>query len=609
MATALDPQKLLDVCLTSFCSLNPVLAWCQYMTMCNAQRCGPIVRGAVVGTALGVLAGCTSLGVDDQEQQRANTAVSPEEQSQSHVTLDGPPEGLIDNLPATVTEDSLLPNAFQQDSPIANGVVAQASTSDLWDRVRAGLALPGYEHQRTQAAVRILQRSQRYLDRIAKRADRYLYYLVEAVEQRQFPMELALLPIVESGLQPFAYSHARAAGLWQFIPSTGRIYGLKQNWWYDGRRDIVESTRAALDYLQKLHDVFEGDWLLAIAAYNSGQGNVRRAVAINQRRGKSTDFWSLHLPTETRAYVPRLLALASVVADPERYSLTLRTVTNKPYFERVAIDGQIDLALAAELAGISLEELYMLNPAFNHWATDPHGPHHLLLPAGTTGHFTKQLATLPAEQRVQWQRHRIRKGHTLSGLAKRYQTTVAVLKQVNKLGNSLIRTGDSLIVPVAARSLEQYTLSAYGRKAASRRAFSSRAKEHVYAVKKGDTLWSIARQHSVSTRNLSKWNGIALAQTLHPGQELSIWLRPKEQPEPARQTVATTTGGPAITGKTIRRIRYVVRRGDSLWDISRRFRVTVPSLREWNRITEGAPIRPGQRLDVFIDVTQQLENT
>jgi membrane-bound lytic murein transglycosylase D len=562
----------------------------------------------VLGPLLGLLAGCASLGIEEQKQPCVDAPVEAESHSLSYHTPDASPEGDSDRVAETVTKSPAPPNVVPGETTVSIEVGTDNPSSNLWDRVRAGLALPGYDHQRTQAALRVLQRNQRYLDRIAERADRYLYHLVETVEQRQLPMELALLPIVESGLQPFAYSHARAAGLWQFIPSTARIYGLKQNWWYDGRRDIVESTRAALDYLQMLHDTFEGDWLLAIAAYNSGQGGVRRAIANNQRRGKPTDFWSLRLPAETRHYVPRLLALAAVVADPERYSLTLRTVVNKPYFDRVKTDGQIDLALAAELAGISLEELYMLNPAFNHWATDPNGPHYLLLPAGTTGDFAQELARLPANQRVKWQRHHIRKGHTLSGIARRYQTTVAVLKQVNNLRSSVIRTGDNLIVPVAARTLDEYTLSASGRRAASRHAFSVNATEHVYAVKKGDTLWSIARQHSVSTGNLTKWNGIALADTLRPGQELSIWLRTENKANRTSQ-LTTATDGPSITGKTLRRIRYVVRRGDSLWDISRRFRVTVPSLREWNRITEGAPIKPGQRLDVFIDVTQQLENT
>nr|MBS0020246.1 LysM peptidoglycan-binding domain-containing protein [Gammaproteobacteria bacterium] len=579
------------------------------MTMCNAQRSGYFLRLSVFGASLGVLAGCASVGIGDEPQQGANSAEASRKDLQSYHAPNTAVEELPDHLSANGTDGSVEPSAVPDDTSASTAVGLPDDPSfDLWDRIRVGLALPGYEHQRTQTALRILQRNQRYLDQITERAGRYLYQLVEAVEQRQLPMELALLPIVESGLQPFAYSHARAAGLWQFIPSTGRIYGLKQNWWYDGRRDIVESTRAALDYLQKLHDLFKGDWLLAIAAYNSGQGSVRRAVASNLDRGKPADFWSLRLPTETRDYVPRLLALAAVVADPDRYSLTLRPVANKPYFERVTIDGQIDLALAAELAEISLEELYMLNPAFNHWATDPDGPHHLLLPAGGTPHFSERLAGLPAEQRVKWHRHRIRGGHTLSGIAKQYQTTVPVLRQVNNLRGSTIRAGDSLIVPVAARSLAQYTLSAYGRRSASRDTPSPETTKHVYAVKKGDTLWSIARYHSVSTRHLTKWNGIALADPLRPGQELSIWIHTKEQDNPTRQLVATT-GGPSITGKTIRRIRYVVRRGDSLWNISRRFRVTVPSLREWNRITEGAPIKPGQRLDVFIDVTQQLENT
>lgn len=577
------------------------------MTVCNAQRCGSFFKISVFGASLGALAGCASLGVEDQPHPRANKAITPQEHSQPDHRPDATTEELLDSFASPLIEDNAAPNTVLEDGSVFTKPEAEDQLSDLWDRVRAGFELPGYEHRRTQAALRILQRNQRYLDRIAERAGRYLYHVVEAVEQRQLPMELALLPIVESGLQPFAYSHARAAGLWQFIPSTGRIYGLKQTWWYDGRRDVVESTRAALDYLQKLHGIFQGDWLLAIAAYNSGQGNIRRAIAMNQRQGKPTDFWSLQLPNETRHYVPRLLALSAVVADPERYSLSLKKVINKPYFERVAIDGQIDLALAAELAGISLDELYMLNPAFNHWATDPDGPHHLLLPTGNGSHFVEKLATLPAEQRVTWQRHRIRRGHTLSGIAKQYQTTVAVLEQVNNLRSTVIRDGDSLIVPVAARSLDQYTLSVYGRRAASREATVGQGKERVYAVKKGDTLWSIARQHSVSTRNLTKWNGIAATDLLRPGQELSIWVDSNEQINSSRQLA--TAEGPSITGKTIRRIRYVVRRGDSLWNISRRFRVTVPSLREWNRITEDAPIKPGQRLDVFIDVTQQLEKT
>lgn len=546
------------------------------------------MRLSAFGAYLGLVAGCASVGVVvDSDQSDAHRPTIHQEHTPQH--------------PAPAANGYRPPLSHAAASP-------KESPADVWDRIRAGLALPGYQHQRTLAAVNLLEGNQYYLDQIAERGTRYLYYVVEAVEQRQLPMELALLPIIESSLQPFAYSHARASGLWQFISSTAQIYQLKQNWWYDGRRDIVESTRAALDYLQQLHGLFGDDWLLALAAYNAGQGSVRRAIEANHRQGKPGDYWSLQLPTETRNYVPKLLALATVIADPERHSLTLRSVINRPYFERVTLDGQIDLALAAEFAGISLEELYMLNPGFNQWATDPDGPHHLLLPMGTTDDFTQGVAALPAKQRVKWQRHRVRRGHTLSGIARRYETTVAVLKQVNDLTDSLIRTGDSLVVPVAARSLEQYTLSASGRRNLMPHVASQRATERVYAVKKGDTLWRIARHHNVSTRDLAKWNGIALSDHLRPGQKLNIWLRPDQSRSPTTQ-LAAVTYGPSVTGKTTRRIRYVVRRGDSLWDISRRFRVTVPSLREWNRITEDGHIKPGQPLDVFIDVTQQLENT
>ena len=446
------------------------------------------------------------------------------------------------------------------------------------------------------------------MDRVVERARLYLYHVVEEAERRGLPTELAMLPVVESGLQPFAYSHAQAAGLWQFIPSTGRLYGLKQSWWYDGRRDVVESTRAALDYLQRLHNVFDGDWLLAIAAYNSGEGSVRRAIEHNRRTGKQVDFWSLRLPAETRAYVPRLLSLASIVSNPEQYGVTLEEVADKPYFQRVALDGQIDLALAAELAGISLEKLYLLNPAFNRWATDPEGPHYLLVPVKNVNSFTRQIANLPRRHRMQWQRHRVQRGQTLSGIAHHYQTTVALLRQVNNLRGTLICAGDSLVVPIAARSLEHYTLSVAMRKATSRAASQPDGTELVYIVRRGDTFWNIARKHAVSTHKLAKWNGIAVADPLRPGQRLSIWINPLSN-EGAGMKWTTLRQGPSVTGKITRHIRYTVRPGDSLWNISRRFKVSVMSLRQWNQVIEGSHLKPGQKLDVFVDVTQQVEST
>ncbi len=241
-----------------------------------------------------------------------------------------------------------------------------AQYADLFDRMRAGFKLEDADDRRAiDQQLNWYASNPDYMERAFGRAELYLYQIVTELEARAMPLELALLPVVESAFEPYAYSRARASGLWQFIPGTGSRFGLKQDWWYDGRRDIVESTRAAFDYLQSLHDRFDGDWLLAIAAYNCGEAKIERAVEHNRSRGKPVDFWSLKLPKETRAYVPKLLAMKRLVADPERYGLAISPIPNLAYFARVETKGQINLKLAAEIAGVSPEELYELNPAFH----------------------------------------------------------------------------------------------------------------------------------------------------------------------------------------------------------------------------------------------------
>ncbi|MCH9049085.1 MAG: transglycosylase SLT domain-containing protein [Proteobacteria bacterium] len=277
----------------------------------------------------------------------------------------------------------------------------------------SGLTLTRNISEKTTASkLAWFTRNQAYLDRVSGRAEPYLYYIVEELEKRNMPLDLALLPIVESAYNPFAYSRSRASGIWQFMPSTGRIYGLKQNWWYDGRRDIVAATGAALNYLQKLHQEFDGDWLLALAAYNSGEGNVGKAIRRNKKAGKPTDFFSLRLPRETRGYVPSLLAVAEIVSNPGKYKITLKPIANTRYFKQVDINSQIDLATAGELSELSIEELYTLNPGFNRWATDPEGPHRLLIPVDKVTAFENKLATLSSDERIKWQQHKIKKGES-----------------------------------------------------------------------------------------------------------------------------------------------------------------------------------------------------
>ena len=365
---------------------------------------------------------------------------------------------------------------------------------DTWARIRDGLSLPHPLHPRVVREIGWYRKNQEYLHRTAQRARPYLAYIVHQVEQRGMPIEFALLPIVESAFMPFAYSPAGASGLWQFMPSTGRRYGLKQNWWYDGRRDVVASTRAALDYLSKLLQDFDGDRLLAVAAYNWGEGNVRRVVSRNRARGKPADVWSLKLPRETRSHVSRLLAIAAIVKDPSRYGVVLEAIPDHIHFQQVALDDQIDLSVAADLAGITLDEIRRLNPGFNHWATDPSGPHRLQLPSYAVERFRSRIGGFPVENRVRWARHEIVRGDTLGAIANRYRTSVAVLKEHNRLASDRIRAGHHLMVPVSIRTIDTPRLSKAMR----------------------------ARLDSVAS--LRQWNQLPTGEPLMPGRELDVHL-------------------------------------------------------------------------------------
>lgn len=496
-------------------------------------------------------------------------------------------------LTAAASREQTAPAATSAPTPPA----APPPPADLWQRLRAGLALPPSEHPNVEAHIAWFERHQSYLDRVAERATPYLHEIVEAVEARGVPMEIALLPVVESAFQPFAYSHGRAAGLWQFVPGTGRRFGLKQTWWYDGRRDVLEATRAALDYLEYLHGHFDGNWLHALAAYNSGEGTVQRAIKRNRKRGQATDFWSLDLPRETRGYVPRLLALAAVVKDPGRHGLTLEPIANEPVLTQVDVGSQIDLDLAAQLAGLEIEELYRYNPAYNRWATDPDGPHTLLLPRDNAEKFQAALESYPPEKRIAWERHRIRNGESLNVIARRYHTTVALLQRVNDLRGTTIRAGDSLIIPVARTDLDAYRLSADQRRL-SKQNKSRDGRRVEYVVQSGDTLWDISRQYRVGVRELAGWNSMAPADPLRPGQRLVIWTR-------AKTDVASLLPASFKHPAKARQIGYTVRRGDSLARISQKFRVSVADLRRWNNLQGQRYLQPGQSLTLFVDVTEQ----
>lgn len=441
----------------------------------------------------------------------------------------------------------------------------------LWSRLRSGFLLdpaavdnPRVDQQRLAFASQ-----PRYFELSTQRTRRYLHYVIEQVESRELPSELALLPFVESSYNPMAYSSAKAAGLWQFIPSTGQLYSLRQDWWYDGRRDITASTRAALDYLTRLNQQFDGDWLLALAAYNCGEGCVGRAVERNRKLGLPTDYWNLQLPRETMNYVPKLLALAQIIESPAVYGTVLPALDDEPYFAEITVDQQIDLHKAAELASISTEEFLSLNPAFNHRLTAPKGSYQLLVPVANAEQFATALADLPASQRLDFKPYQVRRGDTLSQIARRHEIDVTAIREVNNLDGHIIHAGQTLMLPQLELEKRQATTTAS----------VAITKPVSYKVRPGDNLWLIARKHGISVSNIRQHNGLK-SNALSVGQTLSL-------PAPAKTVVAGA-----------RRHTYVVRAGDSLYSIARQFKVGIDSIRQWNSL--GPVLRPGQQLTLLL---------
>jgi len=476
-------------------------------------------------------------------------------------------------------------------------MAAEPERHDLWQRIRDGFAFEDVDHPRVQRQLNWYVKHPEYMARVVERARPYMHLIVEAVEEKGIPTELALLPIVESAFQPFAYSHGRASGIWQFISSTGKRYGLKQNWWYDGRRDVYASTQAAIHLLDDLNKNFKGNWLYALSAYNAGGGNVRKAIRRNKRLGKPIEYFSLKLPAETKAYVPKLLALKKIINNPEKYGLTLDVITNKAYLEKVDTGSQIDLARVAELADMELDDIYKLNPGFNRWATAPKGPHYVLLPIEKAGDFKEKLAQLPRDQRIRWVRHKIRKGETLSTIARKYNTSTSSIKKVNRLRGHMLREGRGLTIPVASKKIGSYKLSANQRKSKLQN-IPRKGLKVTHIVQSGDTFWALAQRHKVGVRQLAKWNSMAPRDALRPGQKLIIWSRtgksishndPDNLVIPPKRNVT-------------KRIGYRVRSGDSLARIAQKFRVSIRQLRRWNRLPKGRYLQPGQRITLFVNV-------
>ncbi len=416
-----------------------------------------------------------------------------------------------------VTDFGAWPNGFPPAGP----------PGDLWQRIREGFAMPNLESPVVVRQQATYARSPTQISTMVERSRRYLFYIVEEIERRGMPTEIALLPMVESAFNPMAYSRSHASGLWQFIPSTGKNYNLDQNWWYDDRRDILASTNAALDYLQNLYRM-HGDWHLALASYNFGENGVARAVQRNQARGKPTDFSSLQMPTETRNYVPRLQALKNIVANPAKFGVELEPIPDAPYFVTVTLTRDIDLRVAARLAGMPVTELIALNPGHNRPVVSSAVAPTLVLPAERADAFVRNLES-HAEPLSAWQTYQVRHGDELAKIAAARGISEARLRQVNGLGRyASVKPGHQLLVPAEGASIEPEPLPLF------RSPYTTPAGPTVvYRVKSGDSLWSIARRHGVTVPELRAWNGLD-GQTLRPGQKLLIELRGKGAPQLAR---------------------------------------------------------------------------
>lgn len=504
-----------------------------------------------------------------------------------------------------------------------------ASFGDIWARTRAGFKLDVVDNERIAQQRAWFSKRQDYLDRMTARASHYLYHTVTEAEKMGVPTELALLPIIESSYDPFATSPAQAAGLWQFIPGTGKMFGLRQTWWYDGRRDILESTRAAYKFLTQLYNQF-GSWELALAAYNWGPGNVQKAINRNLAAGLATDYWSLSMPAETMAYVPRFLAVAQVVKDPTAFGVHLNPILNKAHFRETYAKNQVDLASVAKIAGLTTKQLYQLNPGYMRWATNPDGPHRVLVPAKTANIFEEQLAALPAPDRyiTVSKRYVVKKGDSLYRIAAKFNTTPAALKRLNgkliskkgyvAVGKSLIVSHAKQLVSGESVDVEQVANPAAERVAQLEKtekpsrqdtAKNDNQTKKFHKVRAGESLFAIAKKYDVSIKDLADWNNLKAKSSIQTGTKLVVLVEEADVVDSPRSSKKSKNKSSKVANQQsdspkknkkerMKRISYEVKRGDTLYSISQRYNVSISQIKTWNKTSNN--LKPGQDLVIFL---------
>ncbi len=456
---------------------------------------------------------------------------------------------------------------------------------DIWGRLRSGFAMDIPDDPQIESELRWYVDHPLFLDNAWGRGSRYLFHILNEVERRGLPTELALLPVVESAFQTNAVSPSNAVGLWQFLPETGKDYGLQKTAWVDQRRDVIDSTRAALDYLSALGKQFNGDWALALAAYNGGPGYVSRMCETNRGNGRGIGFMDLPLRDETRCYVPKLMALRKLVEHPERYGITLPDIPNTPYFTAVDVEGPIRLDLLTAVETLGSDDIRALNAGFHRGSTPPGGPHRLLVPVGLAEQARIQLASLPREaipllpvstdlpqRRVQWKRHKVQAGETLTGVASRYRIGIAALREANGLHTGTLRNGQDLLIPLP--------YAADSRPGPRRGCDGERV---VHRVAAGDSLWGVARRYQVDAAQITACNPGLSAKTLAVGKTIYVF-------RPAEATAVADAS---------RRETYTVRAGDTAWRIAQNLGVSLEQLQRWNGGLRTQALKPGDQITVI----------
>lgn len=488
--------------------------------------------------------------------------------------------GVIQHAAATEFVDLLGEIAIEDE--VAQAVEARlaqeaviAPEDTVWETIRQGFGLADLPEAVVNRELKRYTKHLQYTQRMAFRSRMYLYYIVSETQRRGMPTEIALLPFVESAFQPEALSKSKAAGLWQFIPSTGDIFDLRQSSWRDDRLDVLESTRAALDYLQNLYQQF-GDWHLALAAYNWGEGSIRRVISINERRGRPTDFMSLQLPAETKRYVPKLLAIKALIKDPQKFNLKLPEIANEPYFVRITKSRDLDLETAAQLAETDLEEFKLLNPSFNRPVIVAAHQRPILIPAEKADVFVSNLLNWQATGKPlsNWSTYTLKPGDTLLKVANRFGMTVPDLRAANKIpAGRNVKIGSTLLVKQDGSE----DISHSDAKSKMELVPLPSKRQIIYHVRKGDTISTVAKRFGVKIADIRRINRLK-GNAIRVGQRLKLEVRDVQR-------------------RKISARNYTVRAGDTLYSIAKKFNLSVSHLRDTNDL-DDLQLKPGQRLRI-----------